>query len=184
LPPSIKPGVFEQVSAALFENRWLEVDYLNADRKPTKAQVMPLGLAQQGTRLYLVCRFHGYSDDRTLALHRLQAARTTTLTFDRPMDFDLQRFDDEGRFGLGQGKKVRLTFRVTKEAGLALVESPLSKDQIVEETATYYRISAMVVDSGQLDWWLRSWGNAISTIRKQVIRSNRKIRENLTHEIR
>lgn len=60
LPPKISPDVFEQVSNALYENRWLEIDYQNAAGKRAKSRVMPLGLAQQGTRLYLVCRFDGY----------------------------------------------------------------------------------------------------------------------------
>ena len=47
LPPKIKPGVFEEVSNALFGNRWLSVNYKNARDKQTNADVMPLGLAQQ-----------------------------------------------------------------------------------------------------------------------------------------
>jgi len=54
LPPKIRPGVFEEVSNALYGNRWLDVDYKNSAGKRTAAAVMPLGLAQQGTRLYLV----------------------------------------------------------------------------------------------------------------------------------
>ena len=57
LPPNVQPGVFEQVSNALYANQWLMVTYSNASGKRIKAEVMPLGLAQQGPRLYVIGRF-------------------------------------------------------------------------------------------------------------------------------
>ena len=83
---------------------------------------MPLGLVQQGQRMYLVCRFDGYDNERSLALHRLLSTRTSSFTFDRPKDFDLEQFDNDGRFAYGNGKLVRLSFRIEKEAGLHLLE--------------------------------------------------------------
>ena len=103
IPPSVSGAVFEQVSNALYANVWLDVIYKNAGGKSTKALVMPLGLAQQGPRLYLIGRFQGFNDERSLALHRIVRARASTLTFERPKEFDLQRFDDEGRFSFGDG---------------------------------------------------------------------------------
>lgn len=161
LPPSIRPGVFEQVSNALFANQWLEVDYENAAGKRIKSDVMPLGLAQQGPRLYLVCRFKGYDNERSLALHRILAARASTLTFARPKDFDLEQYDNDGRFGFGDGKRVKLTFRVAKDAGYHLLESPLSKDQRVREEGDFYEITATVVDTKMLKWWLNGFGQQI-----------------------
>ncbi len=170
LPPKTNPTVFEQVSNALYANCWLDVEYRNAAGVRTNATVMPLGLAQQGPRLYLVCRFEGYDNERSLALHRIQAARATTLPFDRPKDFDLRRYDNDGRFGFGDGRKVRLTFRITKDSGLHLLESPLSEDQTVAEERDHYKISATVIDSGQLTWWLRGFGDEITDIIRTKVR--------------
>jgi predicted DNA-binding transcriptional regulator YafY len=164
LPPRIDPTVFDQVSNALYGNQWLEVDYKNAAGKRTTARVMPLGLAQQGPRMYLVCRFDGYDNERSLALHRIITARTSTLTFERPKDFDLKQYDDDGRFGYGNGECIRLSFRIEKEAGLHLLESPLSADQQVVELDDAYEITATVVDSDMLEWWLRGFGEAVSKI--------------------
>ena len=169
LPPKILPGVFEQVSNALYGDLWLAITYKNAAEKRTKAEFMPLGLAQQGPRLYLVGRFRGFNDDRSLALHRIISARATSLTFERPKDFDLQRFDDEGRFGFGTGNRTKLSFRIDKDAGLHLLESPLSTDQTVRELDNHYEVKATVADSGQLTWWLRSFGNAISHVKKRSV---------------
>ncbi len=57
LPPTIIPDVFEAVSNALYGNYWLSLTYRNAANKESDIRVMPLGLAQQGPRLYLVCRY-------------------------------------------------------------------------------------------------------------------------------
>lgn len=169
LPPKIDPTVFDQVSNALYGNRWLEVDYKNAAGKRSNARVMPLGLAQQGPRMYLVCRFEGYDNERSLALHRILSARASTLTFERPKNFDLKQYDDDGRFGYGEGEHVRLTFRIDKEAGLHLLESPLSADQQMVELDDAYEITATVVDSDMLEWWLRGFGEAVSEISRSPV---------------
>ncbi|MBY0436907.1 MAG: WYL domain-containing protein [Burkholderiales bacterium] len=70
IPPKIDPEVFEETSRALFGNLLLDLVYRNADGEETTTQVKPLGLAQMGPRLYLVCRFRKYKDNRILALHR------------------------------------------------------------------------------------------------------------------
>lgn len=174
LPPNIRAGVFEQVSNALYGNQWLAVTYKNAAGKQTKADVMPLGLAQQGPRLYLVGRFRGFKDDRSLALHRIDSARASNLTFDRPKEFNFQRFDDEGRFGIGSGKRVLVTFRIEKSAGIHLLESPLSTDQSIRTLPHYYEVKATVPDTSQLTWWLQSFGSAISHIKKVPAIHNRR----------
>lgn len=171
LPPIVDTGVFQQVSDALYGNQWLDVNYKNAAGKKTSSRVMPLGLAQQGPRMYLVCRYEGYENERSLALHRIISAKASTLTFERPRDFNLKQFDDDGRFGYGDGTHIRLSFRIDKEAGLHVVECPLSADQQVMELDDAYEITATVVDSAMLNWWLRGFGNAVSGVQRQTMNS-------------
>ena len=164
LAPKVKSDVFEAVSNALFGNLWLSVTYRNAGGKQTTADVMPLGLAQQGPRLYLACRYRDYENERSLALHRIVSATASTLTFERPKGFDLQQYDDDGRFGFGEGKRIRLSFSIDKQAGFHLLESPLSLDQEVKEVGGRYEISATVVETAQLEWWLRGFGDLVSNV--------------------
>ena len=170
LAPTIAAGVFEAVSEALYANRWLALDYRNAAGKLRQAKVMPLGLAQQGPRLYLVCRFEDYDNERSLALHRIRKASVSTLGFERPQDFDLQRYDEDGRFGFGEGQRIRLTFEIEADTGLHLTETPLSRDQQVVEIADgWLRMTATVVDSAMLDWWLRGFGENVRAITKTLL---------------
>lgn len=169
LPPKIDPTVFEVVCETLYGNRFLDVKYKNAAGIESASRVMPLGLAQQGPRMYLICRFEGYDDNRALAIHRIQAAKGSTLTFKRPKGFDLKQYDDEGRFGFGDGKRIRLTFRIAKDHGHFLLESKLSEDQTVTEVDDDYAITATVVDSAMLEWWLRGFGDALSNVRRRKI---------------
>lgn len=168
LPPKIVPGVFEEVSNALYSNRWLRLDYKNAARKTSNIEVMPLGLAQQGPRLYLVCRYRGYENERTLALHRILSAEALSFMFERPTDFDLQKYDDDGRFGFGEGKRIKLTFKIEKGAGGHLIESPLSIDQKMNDIGDCFEISATVVDTAQLKWWLLGFGERVFEVRRDM----------------
>ncbi len=124
--------------------------------------------------MYLVCRYDGHYNERSLALHRITSAQASTLTFERPRDFNLTRFDEDGRFGYGDGGKVRLSFRIEKDAGLHVVECPLSADQTVVELDDAYEITATVVDSAMLEWWLRGFGEGVSEICK-VPMGNREV---------
>lgn len=166
LAPKIDPDVFEQVSTALYGNQWLDVDYKNAEGERKTSKVMPLGLAQQGPRMYLVCRFDGYDNERCLALHRFISAKASTLMFERPKDFNLKKFDDDGRFGYGDGTQIRLSFRIEKGVGLHIVECPLSTDQQVVVLDDVFEITATVVDTAMLDWWLRGFGDGVDHIKK------------------
>lgn len=167
LPPRIAPGVFEQVSQALYNNCWLEISYTNVDGKRTDTKVMPLGLAQQGVRLFMPCRFDGYTDTRNLALHRIQKARCTELRFTRPADFDLATYDDNGRFAFGEGLKVQVHLWISDHHAVLLAESPLSADQHIvpsKRKESGHELHATVTDSSLLVWWVRSQGNTVKVL--------------------
>lgn len=167
LPAKIDTGVFAAVSEALYSNLYLDVDYRNANNQRMRKRILPLGLAQQGGRIYLACRFEGYDDERSIAVHRIQAAKVSTLGFERPKGFDLQTFDEEGRFSFGDGKRVRLTFRTDASNAYYLKETPLADDQQIEErTDGTVEVAATVVDSRLLEVWLKGFGAQIWNVRK------------------
>jgi Predicted transcriptional regulator len=167
LPPTIKADVLEAVTSALYQNLWLTVDYKNARGTVATSNIMPLGLAQQGPRLYLVCRYEGFDNERSLAVHRIKSAAVSGLSFTRPPEFSLQKYDDDGRFGFGEGETVALSFDIEKKVGRHLLETPLAKDQVVTEHEDYYHISATVIDSKRLDQWLNGFARDVWGVDKQ-----------------
>jgi len=167
IAPKVSEEVFTAVSQALYEDRWLDIEYVNSEGKRLSKTIMPLALAQQGVRLYLVCRFEGYIKDLTLVLHRISAAQVSTRGFNRPEDFDLDTYAADGQFGWGEGERIRLTFLINKVLGYVLLESPLSGDQKVRDVGDQYEISATVVDSGLLRRWLQSFGDDVCDIRTE-----------------
>lgn len=165
----IDPEVFEEVSSALYGNKILGIEYKNAQGKTSKNRVMPLGLAQQGASLYLVCRFEGFENERTLALHRLIAAKATLTDFIRPTEFNLEKYDDDGRFGFGAGRRIKLTFNINQQVGKHLLETKLAVDQTVHEFEDMFEISATVVETDQLEWWLRGFGDGVTNVSREYI---------------
>ena len=168
LPPKLADGVLDAVTSALYANHWLDVDYTNQKDERKTHRVMPLGLAQQGPRIYLVCRFEGYDNQRILALHRINTATDSGLPFERP-DFDLASYEDEGHFAVGNGQRIRLQFDIDKAPGRHLLESPLAEDQNVQFTPEGYTITATVQQTLLLDRWLSSFGGQIRNIRKTPV---------------
>ena len=122
---------------------------------------MPLGLVQQGVRLYLVARFAGYDNQRILALPRIRKALLTEDTFKYPTDFDLNTYAHAGEFGISHGRQVRLRFCIDPVIGAHLLESPLSRDQESHSTDEGLVIDATVLETELLHRWLRSWGDAL-----------------------
>ncbi|TCW20788.1 helix-turn-helix transcriptional regulator [Vibrio crassostreae] len=167
LAPRIDKTVIENISKALYEDRLLTVTYHNANKQMRKATIMPLGLAQQGIRLYLVCRFEGFDNERSLAIHRINDATVSSFNFKRPEGFSLAKYDSDGRFAFGEGEYCNLQFEINKQSGYHLLETPLSEDQVVEELENSYKISAIVIDSFILDKWLKSFGSDVFNIHKK-----------------
>jgi predicted DNA-binding transcriptional regulator YafY len=165
LPPKLQEGIFDEVTIALQSDCWLDIDYRNLEGETlTNRRVMPLALVQQGARLFLVCQFEGYSDNRHLALHRLLRAKATPHPFNRPT-FNLTQYIHMGRFGFGNGQSIQLKLDISSMVANLLEETPVSIDQVIVPTsADRFILTATVVLSEQLRWWLRTYGTAIVVV--------------------
>lgn len=164
LPPSIDSGIFANVSEALFNDRLLNIEYKNAKQEEKSALVMPLGIAQQGSRLYLVCRFDGYDNERSLAIHRLTKAVVSTFGFERPKEFSLAKYDADGRFGFGEGETINLELLIDKSLLIYFEETPLSKDQEINSHGDKYTVKVNIVKSLYLKTWLDSFGEKLEVL--------------------
>lgn len=174
IPAQIDSEILSNISTALYQNKVLKIEYVNQNGKFHEASIHPLGLAQQGGNLYLVAHYPKYPNSKpnNLAVHRFKKAEVSTLTFDRPADFNLDTYAKQGNFAWGLGKKVHLSFIINKTHGFHLTETPLSDDQqITDHPPHHYHVQATVFDSEMLDWWLMTFKDNISNISKTLIES-------------
>ena len=74
--------------------------------------------------------------------------------------------------GFSNGRRVKISFCISKVAGFHLTEAPLAQDQQVEELEDHYKISATVVDSAMLDRWLLGFGGDVSAVEKIRLAAN------------
>lgn len=167
-PPHLSEAILDTLSEALFHERKLLLGYRNSQGEDKTATVAPLGLVQRGQRLYLVCRFDGYDNQRILALPRIHRAELGE-PFHYPDDFDLKRYIEQGHFGILRGDKVRLSFTLPKPLAAHLLESPLSDDQTVEPQGERYRIQATLNDTELLRRWLNAWGEDLHDLQLQPL---------------
>jgi len=170
IPPKIGEGVLETASHALYLNLPLTLDYRHSDGRESRNRVKPLGLVQQGPRLYLVCAGEGLPKPvYPFALHRMLKVKVGKTPFERPADFDLARFDREGGISYAKGTNVRASFRLTRQAGQHVIESPLASDQRHVVEGSHIRFTATYPDSLRLDRWLWSFGPDISEVCKEPL---------------
>lgn len=162
--PKITPGVFEAVSDALYRECKLHIHYRNAQGKRKNVTIWPLGLVQQGVRLYLVCRYEGYDNERILALPRIMQAQASDESFPWPTEFNLEDYCRGGDFGVSNERKVRLRFYIDKACGQHLLESPLAADQTASDSGELLEIKATVPDTELLHRWLRGWGDSVRDV--------------------
>lgn len=167
-PAAQDVDVWAAVGAALFANQVLEIDYRNASGAVAPHVIQPLAIVQQGPAVYLVARYEASGSRHVyhFAMHRVVAARSLGRSFERPGDFDLDRHvQDEARFGVVQGPRVRLSFSIALHAGQHLTETPLSTDQRVETHGDHYRVHATVVRTRLLQRWLQGFGDEVWDVR-------------------
>ena len=160
-PPEVKPRIFEKVSAALYDDRRIIVEFEKATGEVKKACVNPLGLVQQDVRNYLVVTYEGSEDIRHLALHRIRSVTPTVFPIERPAGFSLKRYIEQTQaFNYNRGL-IRLEFTFTNPVTKrTLAETPIKGrcQRIVPlEDGSGWRYSVELQDSRLLDGWLAMW---------------------------
>lgn len=173
LPPKIDHDVHRVISEALLHERQAVVHYRRrGDKTPGEYRIHPLALIQRGPMIYLYCRFFDYEDGRTLALNRIASAQILEERAVYPKDFSIDRQVDLGTWGFGPGNTIKLEVIFQSGYGDHLYETPLSKDQVIEEMADgSMSVSATVADSPQLQWWLLGFGGGVEVVKPNDLRN-------------
>ena len=172
LPPAIDHAILETVQEALFHDEQLEVEYRGLGAaQATPLRLHPLGLVARGVTLYLVATAFGYKDPRTYALHRITQASRTGEPVARPPEFDLDAYIAGGALQFGNGQTLRLEAWISESLARVLEETPLAADQTLELVESVHYLSASVLDSWQLRWWLLSQGDEVIVVEPAELRT-------------
>ena len=179
LPPEVPKDVSEVVYDALLNGRRFEADYRALEAEKVKRYAInPQGLVYRHGVLYLVATLWEYEDVRHLALHRMSNAKPMDAPAAPLQGFDFERYvREEKSFEYPVGKDIRLELIVARWLAQHLQECRLSTDQIVAplRAGEKFRVTATVMNTDQLFWWLRSLGTDVEILKPLVLR--RKIAE-------
>jgi predicted DNA-binding transcriptional regulator YafY len=172
------------IQEALLRQRQLQVVYLKAGSKTAKESILhPLALIQQGARSYLVATAFDYDQPLLYAIHRIASAKVLDETTHRPKGFSLDEYLAQGGAQFDCGKAISFKAQVSDDLARLLDESPISKDQKITTRTGTHLLTATVVESWQLNFWILSQGPAITVLkpvalRRQVIASLEKAAAN------
>lgn len=182
-PPKVEGEVIESVYQALLEERRFSCDYQPRNREERKQyEVNPLGLVFRNGVVYLVCTLWDYSDVRQLVLHRMHNAQLTDKPATSPEGFNLEYYiRNEQRFDYPAGDSIRLEALLEPDVATHLSESRLSEDQTLAPSEDgRYRLTASVIDTLQLRWWLLGFGDRVEVLCPPALRQEfARIAENL-----
>jgi predicted DNA-binding transcriptional regulator YafY len=174
LRPRIDSQVQREVHAALLRGKQVQITYLAAGDQEVReyATVNLLALVESGAVLYLVATFFEYQDIRLLALHRIQSVSVLETDTGRPVGFDIDAYIASGAFGFGgDAKEIKLEIRLFNGRGRHLLETPLTADQLVRKIDdSTLAITATVLDTRRLRWWLLGFGGDVEVVRPVALR--------------
>ena len=113
-----------------------------------------------------------FDDPRLLCLHRFRAAELLDEPLRNPPGFDLDKAIAGGLFGMGgSNEPIKLVARFFKPVAMHLLDTPLAKDQVIEEVDEYHlQLTATVPHTAQLQWWLQSFASEVEVIEPPELR--------------
>ncbi len=167
LPPRVNAGTLEAIYQALLEKRQFSATY---NGQPERI-IHPYGLVQQGSVLYLICRFYDYDDVRITALHRYAEVVVLNEPAREFAGFNIDDYLQLGVMHWSPGGQVRLELKVKPWLANHLDESPLSYQQkLQKQNNGEYLLITNVLDSIQLRRWLLSYSTELEVMQPPELR--------------
>lgn len=174
LAPDIPPDVLSGIYQAVLDNRRFRATYHPRSEDGNKRDylVNPLALVLRNHLIYLIATLWDYDDIKHLPLHRFRQVTLLDQSSRKPDGFDLDAHMYQSRaFDIPdpEGRKIRLIARFTEGAAYHLHETPLSADQTIEPDGEgWVTLTATVLDTEQLWWWLNGFGDAVEILEPET----------------
>jgi predicted DNA-binding transcriptional regulator YafY len=123
----------------------------------------------------LVATIFNYTDVKQLALHRFKDAELSDRIVSMPADFVLVDYIAQGSFSYpvdNHLEAITLKLKVNGFLKQMLLETPLcTKQKISDIDDDHYLLEAIVTNTEQLHWWLRSFGSGIEVLEPLELRT-------------
>lgn len=178
-PPDISDTVFCRVSEALYRNTQIDIVYTNSAGNRSRRRLSPLGLVQQGERVYLIGRRATNPQPCQLALHRISSVKVLPHPSQVPDGFSLNAFVKSHpgfnlNFHTEKDDLIDLSFDFTNPGLIStLKETPFpdAGQSITANPDGSWHLKARVIRSRLLLGWLAMWKdyNGITHIRPEEL---------------
>ena len=167
LPPQIEADTLTSIYQALLENRQFSATY---NGQPDRI-IHLYGLVQQGSVLYLICRFYDYEDVRLSALHRYSEVEVLDKPVHEFAEFKIDEYLEQGVMQWSLKGNIQLELKLAPWLAKHLEESPLSyQQQLKKNSDGAFSLKASVLDSRQLRRWLLSYFTDLEVIQPTELR--------------
>ncbi len=174
LPSTVDGEILDETLEALQCEQKLKITYQSAEaeKKATAFTILPLGIVNQASRIYLIARTKVDGSDRLFALPRvLRAKRCEGESFSYPRNFDVQKAAD-ALFKFGSDETIVLK-AIMKQSRLVqtLRESPFNHKQKLEDLPDGNALLTVTVqDTWALAWWVLSQAELIEILEPKSYR--------------
>lgn len=175
IAPSIDDDVLHPIQQALLAKETLKVDYAPLGRSRRTHILNPLGLVQCGAITYLIATFSRKTEPiLRLPLHRVKSAERThdRAGYLTPEGFTLQGFINQGGMGFNEHGPIKIRAWVSEMLGPRLEEVKLSSDQKLRLVEGGYELTATLIDSWRLHWWILSKTGDIEVLEPKGLRDD------------
>ena len=171
----IESSVLAVVYEALLKNKRVKATYQSLHHPEKVYEISPLGLVFRDNVIYLVATFFEHTDIKQLALHRFKNAELLNQVVTVPEGFVLKKYIAQGHFSYPVNNmlgEIALKLKVGLFLKQILLETPLSSTQHIEKIdQEHYLVKAVVNNTEQLHWWLRSFGTLVEVLEPADLRA-------------
>ena len=169
LPPEVGQDIVENVYTSLLEGRQFDAVYRTSWGEVKSYQdINPLGLVFVEDQLYLVVMHNNRC--KIMLMHRFKELTLLDTKVIVPEGFNLDEYiAREFKFPIGGNIQLKVLFDWDEDIN-RLREAPVSTDQKIYKKDGDWILEATVVDSYQLRWWLRSYGERIEVKAPRALR--------------
>ncbi|MBJ6799716.1 helix-turn-helix transcriptional regulator [Geomonas propionica] len=173
-PPRMDDHVTDTVYEAVLRERRISLSYRPRGENTPKEYpwINPLGLVFVESLVYLVATIKEYANPVQFLLHRVDTATLRDEAALVPEGFSLQAYIESGEFSYPVGDTIiNLRALFERRAAAYLFDTPLPGTKRLEDfDEKRVLLEAEVLDSLQLRWWLRGFGDDVEVLEPAGLR--------------